>query len=99
MSFSICVCDFERSDSVGRDFILSERSKKDRLRRLSAVGWTSSSYEGYEMGCDVSDREDELRVQAPSMSNGSSKRFKISRKVDSFDERKLLIIVHVCCAF
>jgi hypothetical protein len=88
------VCDFERSDSVGRDFILSERSKKDRLRRLSAVGWTSSSYEGYEMGCDVSDREDELRVQAPSMSNGSSKRFKISKKVESFDEWKFLNIVH-----
>ena len=80
----VCVCDFEGSDTVGGDFIHSERSKKERLRRLSAVGRTSSSYEDYEMGCDVSDREDELRVQAPSMSNGSSKRFKISRKVDSF---------------
>lgn len=84
----MCVCDFEGSDTVGGDFIHSERSKKERLRRLSAVGRTSSSYEDYEMGCDVSDREDELRVQAPSMSNGSSKRFKISRKVDSFDEWK-----------
>ncbi|XP_062164014.1 uncharacterized protein LOC133870807 isoform X2 [Alnus glutinosa] len=71
---------FAGSDSVGGDFIPSERSKKERLRRLSAVGRTSSSYKGYEMGCDVSDGEDELRVQAPSMSNGSSKRFKISRK-------------------
>ncbi|KAE8057239.1 hypothetical protein FH972_013945 [Carpinus fangiana] len=71
---------FAGSDSVGGDFIHSERSKKERLRRLSAVGRTSSSFEDYEMGCDVSDREDELRVQAPSLSNGSSKRFKISRK-------------------
>ncbi|XP_059459880.1 uncharacterized protein LOC132189248 isoform X3 [Corylus avellana] len=68
------------SDSVGGDFRHSERSKKERLRRLSAVGRTSSSYEDYEMGCDVSDREDELRVQAPSLSNGSNKRFKISKK-------------------
>jgi hypothetical protein len=44
--------------------------------------------------CDVSDREDELRVQALSMSNGSSKRSKISKKVDSFDEWKFLVIVH-----
>jgi hypothetical protein len=39
-------------------------------------------------------KEDELHVQAPSMSNGSGKRFKISKKVDSFDEWKFLIIVH-----
>jgi hypothetical protein len=78
------VCDFEGLDNVGGDFIPSERSKRQRLRRLSVVGRTSSSYEGYEMGCDASDREDELRVQ--TMSNGSSKRFKISKKVDSFDE-------------
>jgi hypothetical protein len=91
MSVSICVCDFEGLDSVGREFIPSERSKKERLRRLSVVGRTSLSY---EMGCDVSDREDELHIQAPSMSNGSSKRFKISKKVDNFDEWKFLIIVH-----
>jgi hypothetical protein len=78
------VCDFEGLDNVGGDFIPSERSKRQRLRRLSVVGRTSSSYEGYEMGCDASDREDELRLQ--TMSNGSSKRFKISKKVDSFDE-------------
>jgi hypothetical protein len=44
--------------------------------------------------CDVSDREDELCVQALSMSNGSSKRSKISKKVDSFDEWKFLVIVY-----
>jgi hypothetical protein len=70
MSVSICVCDFEGSNSVVRNFIPSERSKKERLRKLSVVGQTSSSYESYEMGCDVSDREDELRVQEPSMSKG-----------------------------
>jgi hypothetical protein len=48
----------------------------------------------YMIECDVSDREDELRVQALSMSNGSSKRSKISKKVDSFDEWKFLVIVH-----
>jgi hypothetical protein len=48
----------------------------------------------YMLECDVSDREDELRVQALSMSNGSSKRSKISKKVDSFDEWKFLVIVH-----
>jgi hypothetical protein len=56
MSVSICVCDFEGSDSVGRDFIPSERSTKERLRRSSVVGRTSSSYEGYKMGYDVSDK-------------------------------------------
>jgi hypothetical protein len=42
----------------------------------------------------VSDIVDELRVQVPSMSNGSSKRSKISKMVDSFDEWKFLVIVH-----
>ncbi|KAF5462129.1 hypothetical protein F2P56_018160 [Juglans regia] len=32
------------------------------------------------MGCDLSDKEDELRLRAPSMSIGSSKRFKIPKK-------------------
>lgn len=78
------VCDFEGSDCVGGDFVHSEGSKKERLRRLSVVGRTSSSYEDSEMGCDVSDREDELRLQAPSMSIDSNKRFKIPKKVDNF---------------
>ncbi|KAB1203664.1 hypothetical protein CJ030_MR8G002770 [Morella rubra] len=71
---------FFGSDCVGGDFVHSEGSKKERLRRLSVVGRTSSSYEDSEMGCDVSDREDELRLQAPSMSIDSNKRFKIPKK-------------------
>lgn len=71
----MCVCDFEGSDGVGGDFVFSENSKKERLRRLSAVGKASSSYSDREMGCDVSDREDELR------SIGPSKRFKLPKKV------------------
>ncbi|XP_041018744.1 uncharacterized protein LOC121260790 isoform X4 [Juglans microcarpa x Juglans regia] len=83
-SCRLCVflfaCDFEGSDGVCGNFVHSERSKKERLRRLSVVGRTSTSYEDCEMGCDLSDKEDELRLQAPSMSTCSSKRFKIPKK-------------------
>ncbi|KAF5455775.1 hypothetical protein F2P56_025320 [Juglans regia] len=71
---------FSGSDGVCGNFVHSERSKKERLRRLSVVGRTSSSYEDCEMGCDLSDKGDELRLQAPSMSTCSSKRFKIPKK-------------------
>jgi hypothetical protein len=50
-------------------------------------------YYSYTLECDVSDRENELRVQAPSMSNGFSKRSKISKKVDSFYEWKFLLFM------
>ncbi|XP_015869658.3 uncharacterized protein LOC107406955 isoform X2 [Ziziphus jujuba] len=62
------------SDGVGEGSVFSEKSKKERLRRLSAVGEASSSYGAREMGRDVSDREDELRGIGPS------KRFKLPRK-------------------
>ncbi|KAF3446778.1 hypothetical protein FNV43_RR11958 [Rhamnella rubrinervis] len=65
---------FSGSDGVGGDFVFSENSKKEKLRRLSAVGKASSRYSDREMGCDVSDREDELR------SIGPSKRFKLPKK-------------------
>ncbi|XP_042987716.1 uncharacterized protein LOC122315694 isoform X2 [Carya illinoinensis] len=71
---------FSGSDGVCGNFVHSERSKKERLRRLSVIGRTSSSYEDCEMGCDLSDKEDELRLQAPSMSTCSSKRFKMPKK-------------------
>lgn len=83
----VYLCDFAGSDSVGGgDFVHSERSKKERLRRLSVVDTTSSSYDYdhqyYQMGCDnMSDTEDELRLQESSLSCiGSSKRFKIPKK-------------------
>lgn len=69
------VSGFECLDGVGEGSVFSEKSKKERLRRLSAVGEASSSYGAREMGRDVSDREDELRGIGPS------KRFKLPRKV------------------
>ncbi|KAL6215746.1 hypothetical protein ACLB2K_015174 [Fragaria x ananassa] len=48
--------------------VLLEKSKKERIRKLSAIGGSSS----FEMGCDVSDREDEEQLP--------SKRFKLPRK-------------------
>lgn len=70
----------------GGDLASLETSKKERIKRLSAVNKASSSYEeNFEMGCcDVSDREEELPSQAPSpsfSSVGTSKRFKLPRKV------------------
>ncbi|KAL6295577.1 hypothetical protein ACE6H2_003719 [Prunus campanulata] len=55
---------------AGGDFVQSAKSKKERLRKLSALGTASSSFQNCEMGCDVSDREDEL----------PSKRFKLPKK-------------------
>ncbi|VVA22426.1 PREDICTED: CISIN_1g003719mg [Prunus dulcis] len=55
---------------AGGDFVQSAKSKKERLRKLSALGTASSSFQDCEMGCDVSDREDEL----------PSKRFKLPKK-------------------
>ncbi|XP_062098545.1 uncharacterized protein LOC133804388 isoform X2 [Humulus lupulus] len=62
-------------DGGGEDVLSSEKSKKEKLRKLSAVvGRSSSSQEDCEMGIDVSDKEDELR--SPSTSN----RIKLSEK-------------------
>nr|XP_011459115.1 PREDICTED: uncharacterized protein LOC101310091 isoform X2 [Fragaria vesca subsp. vesca] len=47
--------------------VLLEKTKKERIRKLSAIG-------SFKMGCDVSDRED---VELPS------KRFKLPRKFSS----------------
>ncbi|XP_068313058.1 uncharacterized protein [Pyrus communis] len=56
----------------GGDFVLSGRStKKERLRKLSALGTAkTTSFGDCEMGCDVPDRDDEL----------PTKRFKLPRK-------------------
>ncbi|CAN6682834.1 unnamed protein product [Malus baccata var. baccata] len=56
----------------GGDFVLSGKStKKERLRKLSALGTAkTTSFRDCEMGCNVSDRDDEL----------PSKRFKLPRK-------------------
>jgi hypothetical protein len=99
----VYLCDFAGSDSVGGgDFVHSERSKKERLRRLSVVDTTSSSYDydhqHYQMGCDnMSDTEDELRLQESSLSCiGSSKRFKIPKKVQYFYDAVCLVLD--CCS-
>lgn len=93
------MCDFEGSeDCVGGDFVVvhSERSKKERLRELSVVAGTtittssSFDYQDCKMGCDhVSDNEDELRLEEEESSLsiiGSSKRFKVPKKVDYFND-------------
>ncbi|XP_048444118.1 uncharacterized protein LOC103927813 [Pyrus x bretschneideri] len=56
----------------GGDFVLSGKStKKERLRKLSALGTAkTTSFGDCEMGCDVPDRDDEL----------PTKRFKLPRK-------------------
>ncbi|KAF5740856.1 hypothetical protein HS088_TW11G00936 [Tripterygium wilfordii] len=63
--------------SSGGDFGSLEKSKKERVKRLSAVCKDSSSYE--DMGCcDFSDREDEHHPSVTSA--GSGKRFKLPKK-------------------
>ena len=65
-------------DDAGDDFLFSEKSKKEKLKKLSAVvGRSSSSHQDCEMGFEVSEREDELRSPI------TSKRFKLSEKVSS----------------
>ncbi|KAM1434390.1 hypothetical protein ACFX13_043199 [Malus domestica] len=56
----------------GGDFVLSGKStKKERLRKLSALGTAkTTSFRVCEMGCDVPDRDDEL----------PTRRFKLPRK-------------------
>ncbi|XP_024026575.1 uncharacterized protein LOC21399121 isoform X3 [Morus notabilis] len=61
---------------IGEDFELSEKSRREKLRKLSAVvGRSSSSFEDCEMGSDR-EEEDELR----STVGTTSKRFKLSQK-------------------
>ncbi|CAL2233096.1 unnamed protein product [Prunus armeniaca] len=65
-----CLAGVGAGAGAGGDFVQSAKSKKERLRKLSALGTASSSFQDCEMGCDVSDREDEL----------PSKRFKLPKK-------------------
>ncbi|PON93885.1 hypothetical protein TorRG33x02_102750 [Trema orientale] len=58
--------------SSGVVSVFSEKSKKEKVRKLSAVGRSSSRHEDCQMGFDASDREDELRTPT------TSKRFKLS---------------------
>ncbi|KAF7817642.1 uncharacterized protein G2W53_031611 [Senna tora] len=71
---------------IGGDFEFSEKSKKGKVRSLSAVGRALSSHQACEMGCDVSEKVDALPPeQSPSSSIiPTGKRFKISKKV--FDD-------------
>ncbi|KAL5557892.1 hypothetical protein UlMin_034103 [Ulmus minor] len=63
------------SEPEEEDSVYSEKSKKEKLRRLSSVGKSNGNS---EMGCEASDREDD---QLPSV--GTSKRFKIQKKLFS----------------
>ncbi|EEF52716.1 conserved hypothetical protein [Ricinus communis] len=55
----------------------SEKSSKERIKKLSAVNRiTLSNEENYEMGCDIVERE-----ETPSTSGSAiAKRFKLPRK-------------------
>ncbi|XP_030485302.2 uncharacterized protein LOC115701977 isoform X1 [Cannabis sativa] len=62
-------------DGGGEEVLSSLKSKKEKVKKLSAVvGRSSSSQEDCEMGFNVSDKEDELR--SPSASN----KFQLSKK-------------------
>ncbi|KAM5565118.1 hypothetical protein ABKV19_019242 [Rosa sericea] len=59
---------------VGGDFVLLEKSKKERIRKLSTIGRGGATSSSLEMGCEVSDREDEelpsKRIKLPTKSMG-----------------------------
>ncbi|GLU04572.1 hypothetical protein SLE2022_217100 [Rubroshorea leprosula] len=70
-------------DGIAGNFVSLEKSKKEKVRKLSAVnGRGSPSKEESEMGCsDLSDRENECPSHSQSIVNNvTSKRFKISKK-------------------
>lgn len=81
-------------DGIGGDFQFPEKSKKGKVRSLSAVGRALSSCEDYEMGCDVTEKVDALPAQSPSSSIiATSKRFKIPQKVHNY----MLVLIHAVC--
>ena len=68
----------------GGDAVFPEKPKKERVKKLSVVGRANSVNEDVEMGCSGTygseeEEEQQLRSQAPSP--GSSKRFKLPKKV------------------
>lgn len=72
------------SSGSGGDNISLEKSKKEKLRKLSVVGRKRSSNKEHEMGGDtvVSEAENKFLSQSQSnMSNGTSKRFKLPKRV------------------
>ncbi|GLT92011.1 hypothetical protein SLE2022_098700 [Rubroshorea leprosula] len=78
-------------DGVAGNFVSLEKSKKEKVRKRSAVnGRGSLNKEESEMGCsDLSDRENECPSQSHSIvRNGASKRFKIPKKF--FDDRNVV---------
>ncbi|XP_040364687.1 uncharacterized protein LOC112171858 isoform X3 [Rosa chinensis] len=61
---------------AGGDFVLLEKSKKERIRKLSTIG-RGATCSSLEMDCDVSHREDEeelpsKRIKLPRKSMGDS---------------------------
>ncbi|XP_065847069.1 uncharacterized protein [Euphorbia lathyris] len=64
----------------GHKFI-SDKSCKERIKKLSAVNRASKrNEENYEMGCVVADREETFHSPPPSISGPPSKKFKLPRK-------------------
>ncbi|KAI4316931.1 hypothetical protein L6164_024858 [Bauhinia variegata] len=63
--------------AIGGRFQFSEKSKKEKVRSLTAVGRALSNC---PMGCNISEKVDGLSSQAPSSRTIASKRFKIPGK-------------------
>ncbi|XP_062020505.1 uncharacterized protein LOC133736911 isoform X2 [Rosa rugosa] len=72
--FLVGVLPAEKTRAAAGDFVLLEKSKKERIRKLSTIG-RGATCSSLEMGCDdVSDREDEelpsKRIKLPTKSMG-----------------------------
>ncbi|KAA8528745.1 hypothetical protein F0562_036100 [Nyssa sinensis] len=69
-------------DDGGGDVVFSEKSKKERLRRLSIVGRVSTSNADSEMGCVGSDGEEDELHPSTSVSRRPRKFFDDCNTVD-----------------
>ena len=70
-------------EARGGDAVFPEKPKKERVKKLSVVGRASSVNEDVEMGCSgtCGSEEDEEQLRSRASSPGSSKRFKLPKKV------------------
>lgn len=83
-------------DDIAGDFQFPEKSKKGKVRSLSAVARALSSNcsQDYEMGCDLTEKVNALPAQSPSPSIiATNRRFKIPKKVPNYT----LVLIHAVC--